>query len=97
MTKDDIIRIAQESVLDATKPFSRPKDPKSMTEFCLSFAERIAAAEREACAKVCDEQEQRSRESSEKSKRERDKFMYHHCAVTAKWNASAIRSRGQND
>lgn len=58
MTKDDIIRMAQESVLDATKPFSRPKDPKSMTEFCLSFAERIAAAEREACAKLCEPQDQ---------------------------------------
>lgn len=49
--------------------------------------------ENEACAKVCDEQEQRSQESSEKSKRERDRFMYHHCAVTAKWNAAAIRAR----
>lgn len=62
------------------------------------WRDRLAAAvaaEREACAKVCDEQEQRSRESSEKSKRERDRFMYHHCAVTAKWNAAAIRARGQ--
>lgn len=58
-----------------------------------SFAKLVAAAENEACAKVCDEQEQRSQESSEKSKRERDKFMYHHCAVTAKWNAAAIRAR----
>jgi hypothetical protein len=56
---------------------------------------RAVEEEREACAKVCDEQEQRSRESSEKSKRERDKFMYHHCAVTAKWNAAAIRARGE--
>jgi hypothetical protein len=59
----------------------------------IKALEDAVAAEREACAKVCDEQEQRSRESSEKSKRERDQFMYHHCAVTAKWNAAAIRAR----
>ncbi len=46
----------------------------------------------ERAAEVCDEQEKRSRESSDKSKRERDRFMYRHCAVTAKWNAAAIRA-----
>lgn len=46
----------------------------------------------ERAAEVCDEQEKRSRESSDKSKRERDRFMYRHWALTAKWNAAAIRA-----
>ena len=94
MTRDDIIRMAREA---GASEFRHEKD----LDLVLSrlpkierFAKLVAAAEREACAKVCDEQEQRSRESSEKSKRERDRFMYHHCAVTAKWNAAAIRERG---
>jgi hypothetical protein len=53
----------------------------------------IEANEREECAKVCDEQEKRSKESRDKSKRERDQSIYHHCAITAKWNAEIIRAR----
>lgn len=87
MTEDDIIRMAREA--------GYPPWLVSLHDELESFAKLVAAAEREECAKVCEEQEQRSRESSEKSKRERDQFMYHHCAVTARWNAAAIRARGQ--
>lgn len=55
MTTEELMRIVEESLLDATAPFSRPKDPLSMKEFCLSFAERVAAAEREACALTCEQ------------------------------------------
>jgi hypothetical protein len=45
MTKDDIIRMAQEAwVL-----------PDAHIPNVLEFANLVAAAEREACAKVCDE------------------------------------------
>ena len=88
ISRDDIIRMAREA--EAWNLIDH--DGIAALE---RFATLVAAAEREACAKMCDEQEQRSRESSEKAKRERDQFMYHHCAVTAKWNAAAIRARGQ--
>lgn len=45
MTKDDIIRMAQESWV-----FSEAHIPN-----ILEFANLVAAAEREACAKVCEE------------------------------------------
>jgi hypothetical protein len=50
MDNEKLMAIVNEALLDATAPFSRPKDPLSMKEFCLSFAERVAAVEREACA-----------------------------------------------
>jgi hypothetical protein len=53
MTDEKLMAIVSEALLDATAPFSRPKDPLSMKEFCLSFASRVAAAEREACLQVC--------------------------------------------
>jgi hypothetical protein len=52
MTEAELMAIVNEALLDAKAPFSRPKDPLSMKEFCLSFAERVAAAEREAWAVV---------------------------------------------
>jgi len=95
MNKDDIIRMAQEAGFAFDGVNTRIPLWISRPEELERFAALVAAAEREACAKVCDEQEKRSRESSEKARRERDQFMYHHCAVTAKWNAAAIRARGQ--
>jgi hypothetical protein len=52
-------------------------------------------AEREECAKVCDEQAKRSLAAIEKSKRTTDHHIYHAGAQTATWNAAAIRARGQ--
>ena len=46
MTKDDIIRMAREAGLFVHK--------EVQPEF-LAFAKLVAAAEREACAKVCEE------------------------------------------
>ena len=89
MTKDDIIRMAREAGLADGIELDR-----EIAEF-ERFANLIAAAEREACAKVCDEQEQRSKESSEAAKQESIAKLYHHCSVTATWNAAAIRARGQ--
>lgn len=53
------------------------------------------AGEREACAKVCDEQVVRSVAAIEKSKRTTDLIIYQSGAQTAAWNAAAIRARGE--
>ena len=57
------------------------------------FAELVRADEREACAKVCDEQVERSKAALEKSKRTTDHTVYRAGAQTAAWNAAAIRAR----
>ena len=51
MTRDDIIRMAREAGL-----IIRAAPPTRTTAECLErFAALVAAAEREACAKVCDD------------------------------------------
>jgi hypothetical protein len=53
VTRDDIIAIAQESVIAC--PNDNPFDFRLITlEQIEHFAALVAAAEREACAKVCD-------------------------------------------
>lgn len=52
MTRDDIIRMASEA--DAEH------DDVRVTPFLERFAALVAAAEREACAKVCDEVDKES-------------------------------------
>lgn len=53
MTRDDIIRMAREAnCVEASHPFN----PWSVSQEALErFANLVAAAEREACAKLCDE------------------------------------------
>jgi len=52
--------------------------------------------EREACAKVCDEQVERSRAARDKSNLVTQQRIYHAGAQTSAWNAAAIRARGSN-
>jgi len=54
------------------------------------------AKEREACAKVCDEQVERSRAARDKSNLVTQQRIYHAGAQTSAWNAPAIRARGSN-
>jgi hypothetical protein len=54
----------------------------------------VRADEREACAKVCDEQVERTLAAVEKTKRTTDHRIYRAAAQTATWNAAAIRARG---
>jgi hypothetical protein len=56
--------------------------------------QRAVIAEREACAKVCDEQARRSLASADKAQAVRDQKIYNGAAQTAMWNAAAIRARG---
>ena len=52
MTKDDIIRMAQQAY-EHCDHIPNLKIPK---EFIERFAQLVATAEREACAKVCEEE-----------------------------------------
>ena len=63
-------------------------------EHWTEYEQAIVQAEREACAKVCDEQVERSRAAIKKSKRTSDHRIYCAAAQTATWNAAVIRARG---
>ena len=71
MTQDDIIRMALESGGDWD-------DWKMTREFLVAFAKKVAAHEREECAKVCDLID----------------VEYQGEEVSAIWCACGIRSRG---
>jgi hypothetical protein len=60
-----------------------------------AFEAIVRADEREACAKLCDEQVERSLAAVERAKRTTDHRIYRAAAQTATWNAAAIRARGQ--
>jgi hypothetical protein len=54
MTQDEIIEMAKQSnLLDVIDSFHY--DTKNWVEEATAFAKLVAAKEREACAKVCDE------------------------------------------
>jgi hypothetical protein len=75
MNKDDIIRLAREALL----PSCHLTHPKALER----FAALVAAAEREECAKVCEE--------------ERERLFWGHNvqAISADKLAEAIRARGE--
>lgn len=56
MTRDDIIRMARETGCLNVADYGR-KSYEFQPEELERFAELVAAAEREACAKVCEPQE----------------------------------------
>ena len=60
MTGDDIIRLAREAA-EATNTIVPPEGPLFVTPFIERFAALVAAAEREACAELCDELVERNR------------------------------------
>lgn len=56
MTRDDIIRTAREAGLMGPYSEKWPYiEDEEVTEFAERFAALVAAAEREACAKVCED------------------------------------------
>ena len=79
MTKDDIIRMAREAGFERLGTYaSFGEDWVAFTESLEAFAALVAAAEREDCAKVCDEINND----------------YDGEEVSASWIATAIRARG---
>ena len=78
MNRDDIIRMAQECYLIGVRPHLDGIYQESLER----FANLVAAAEREACARVCDE--------------EKLEACWHEDAHTvAAYLASVIRARGE--
>ena len=64
MNRDDIIRMVKEAGF--MKHFIDPEPPDWITDNCERFATLVAAAEREACAKVCEEVDRRWVNQAEK-------------------------------
>ncbi len=81
MTRDDIIRMAREAGFE----FKDRAEPK-----LERFAALVAAHEREACAKLCEEVESRAEELWDKFAYPEDQGM----ASGARQCATAIRARG---
>ena len=86
MTRDEIIRMAREA--DAAH------DEVVVTPFLERFAALVAAAEREACAKVCDEETLIRTKAGQSHPEESDSRGRCFAAARAAINcASAIRAR----
>ena len=100
MTRDDIIRMAQEAGFRAghielygsdPMPFVAPCSATDCMPELVRFAAIVAAAEREACAKVCDE--------IEDDYQERESLRYAELRTDAQTGASdcAHRIRARDD
>ena len=88
MSRDDVIRWMQEVGAKESNP--TPQNYEGFVDIFQHFAALVAAAEREACAKVCDAKAERnfpwSSENADK---------YHAQADWANVCAEAIRARGE--
>ena len=94
MTRDDIIRMAKE----AGAFFDGDCSVYDMPEHCFErFAALVAAAEREACAKVCEEKKSKYEERASKpdNARDIDPEVARIAKMTCDFNAAAIRARGE--
>jgi hypothetical protein len=90
----DTIDMAREAgIIDFRDAFSE-EHVQAVLQDLKAFEALVRADEREACAKVCDEQVERSLAAVEKTKRTTDHRIYRAAAQTATWNAAAIRARG---
>jgi hypothetical protein len=87
MIKDDIIRMAREAGL--SKPWDQePVEWKTLER----FANLVAAAEREACAKVCDKEINPNADKHEPVSQYQSG-----CYITAEFLAATIRARKVNE
>ena len=84
MNRDDIIRMAREAGNDWGSTEEADK------EYLFRFAALVAAAEREACAKVCETQENRVVE------RHPARIEFDPNSMMARKCAAVIRARGTN-
>ena len=82
MTRDDIIRLAREARKETQTIIASKSRPVFVSPFIERLAVLIAAAEREACAKVCD-----SRVMGDNNREDEE----------AKRCAAAIRARGEQE
>ncbi len=92
VNKEDIIRMAEHA------GFGMPVQVfQFRAEELERFAALIAAAEREACAKTCEEKKSKYDERVSKSEDERniDPEVARIAKMTCDFNAAAIRARGE--
>lgn len=90
MKRDDIIRMAREAGV-----LKMLGGHLGWQEFAERFAALVEAAEREACAKVCEEQASASIEAMHKAKLVRDGESYRSAAIGAKFCVVRIRARSK--
>jgi len=84
MNRDDVIRMAREAGWEYANNYSG-FDP------LWKFGELVAAAEREACAKLCDKETNLNADKHEPVSQYQSG-----CYITAEYLAAAIRTRGQD-
>jgi hypothetical protein len=87
MTRDDIIRMAHEAYCSRVNLHT---DQKASISRLMRFAALVAAAEREACAKLCDKDTNPNTDKYEPVSQYQSG-----CYITAEYLAAAIRARGQ--
>lgn len=83
MTRDDIIRMAREAGFVSAEYW--PNDFKGLASCVERFAALVAAAEREACARMCDGIALKYKHPDDVAER-----------VASEWCADDIRARGNN-
>ena len=86
MNRDDIIRMADQSEID---PYDMCEDHRVGVHRLMAFAALVAAAEREACAKVCEAQENKV------VQRHPARIEFDPNSIMARSCAAAIRARGE--
>ena len=101
MNRDDIIRMAREA---GSEDGSVVRDDGKITvlyvaktsRFLERFAALVAAAEREACARVCEEQKRKYEERAAKPQNIRDisPEVARIAGIACDFDAAAIRARG---
>jgi len=89
MTRDDILRMAREAGLTVCR------DEWVFGEMLARFAALVTAVEREACAKVCEEQKRKYEERAAKPQNIRDisPEVARIAGIACDFDAAAIRAR----
>lgn len=88
MTRDDII-----NHLGWSEFTDIDSQPDSLFSRIESLARKAEESEREACAKVCEDQASASMQASNKAKLVRDSESYRSAAIGAKFCIDRIRAR----
>lgn len=91
MTRDDIIRLAHKSHIDV---YGLGKDYTKFADALERFAALVVAAERESCAKVCEEEASRAKWNWDNDLPQNQPF-WNGGEQLASSCAAAIRARGQ--
>ena len=101
MNQDEIIEMARQARLHrnqhnlASNPVQYRFSYDGTEEELIAFAKLVAAKEREACEKECQEQFDLAMSANEKAKLARDKNAYLNSAVGSRFCLLRIRARGE--